>query len=62
MADSKEQIELPDDEEAVEEIHDELADRVMENFRLAKSYRSSHLIMGRSVDEWFRRLHNAFHK
>lgn len=62
MANSNEYLDLPDDEEELEEIHDELAERVMSNFRLSRSYRSSKQIMGKSIDEWFRRLHNAYHK
>lgn len=62
MANSDEKVELPNDECELEDVHDELADRVMENFRIAKSYRSTKMIMGRSVDEWFRRLDNAYNK
>lgn len=62
MENTDEQLELPSDEKERDEIHDELAERVIENFRLAKSFRASKLIMGRSIDEWFRRLSNAYNK
>lgn len=62
MENTKDELKLPTNEDELDDVHDELADRVLENFRVARSYRSSKMIMGRSVDEWFRRLHNAYHK
>ncbi len=62
MAMFDEKIELPDDEDELEAVHDELAERVIENYRLAKAYRSNHQVMGRSIDDWFNRLYNAYNK
>lgn len=62
MAVSNDEIELPDDEEELEDIHDALAEKVMECFRQAKSYRSSALVQGKSVDDWLVRLNDAYHK
>uniref|UniRef100_UPI002431E556 hypothetical protein n=2 Tax=Rodentibacter pneumotropicus TaxID=758 RepID=UPI002431E556 len=57
-----EKIEMPDNEDELEEVYDELAERVMECFRQAKSYRSSMQIQGKTVDDWIRRLDDAYHK
>lgn len=57
-----EQINLSDNSEGQEKVYDELAERVMSNFRQAKAYRSSHQLLGRSVEAWFSRLENAYHK
>lgn len=57
-----EKIEMPDNEDELEEVYDELAERVMECFRQAKSYRSSLQIQGKTVDDWIRRLDDAYHK
>lgn len=59
---NKEQVELPSNESELEDVQDNLADRVLENFRLARSYRASKRIMGRTIDDWFRRLSNAYNK
>lgn len=55
-------VELPKDEEEREQITDELAEIVLANFRLAQSYRSSHRVQGKTVDDWFSRLENAYNK
>lgn len=57
-----EQIALPDDEETLEEVQDALAEKVVECFRQGKSYRSSLLVQGRSVEDWLIRLEEAYHK
>ncbi|OOF62050.1 hypothetical protein [Rodentibacter pneumotropicus] len=57
-----EKIEMPDNEDELEEVYDELAERVMGCFRQAKSYRSSLQIQGKTVDDWIRRLNDAYHK
>ncbi|WP_439242432.1 hypothetical protein [Lonepinella sp. BR2474] len=62
MATNKEQIDLPDNEEELEDVHDSLAEKVMECFRQAKSYRSSLLVQGKTVEDWIRRLEDAYHK
>lgn len=62
MAVSDNEIELPDNEDELEEVHDALAEKVIECFQKAKSYRSSLLIQGRSVDDWLVRLEDAYHK
>lgn len=55
-------LDLPNDKDEREHVSDELADLVMAHFRKACAYRSSHLVQGKSVDEWFRRLSNAYNK
>lgn len=55
-------VDLPRDEDEREEVYDALAHRVIEHFRQAHAFRSSTQILGKSVTEWFRRLHNAYHK
>ncbi|MFU2079349.1 hypothetical protein ACLQ91_02020 [Avibacterium endocarditidis] len=62
METSSEQIALPKDEETQEEIHDKLAERVMDNFRIAQGYRTRTEIQGKSVESWFYRLYNAYNK
>ncbi|WP_439291451.1 hypothetical protein [Lonepinella koalarum] len=62
MATHKEQIDLPNDEDELEDVHDSLAEQVTEYFRQAKSHRSSLLVQGKTVDDWFRRLDDAYHK
>lgn len=57
-----ENIELPQDEEERDAVYDELAERVIEYFRQAKAFRSSHKVMGKSVESWLNRLENAYHK
>lgn len=62
MVTSDKQIDLPSEEDEKEKVLDNLADRVIENFRKAMAYRASHQVLGKSVEEWLRRLHNAYHK
>lgn len=62
MDTNEKEIPLPSDADEKEAVFDELAERVLDNFRLAQAYRSSCQILGKSVEEWFRRLHNAYHK
>ncbi|MFZ7198493.1 hypothetical protein [Avibacterium avium] len=62
METSSEKIALPKDEETQEEIHDKLAERVMDNFRIAQGYRARTEIQGKSVESWFYRLYNAYNK
>lgn len=62
METSSEQIALPKDDETQEEIHDKLAERVMDNFRIAQGYRTRTEIQGKSVESWFYRLYNAYNK
>ncbi|MBF0785762.1 hypothetical protein E4T80_09855 [Muribacter muris] len=57
-----EQIDLPQDEDEREAVYDELAERVLANFRQAKDFRSSHKVLGKSVESWLNRLDNAYHK
>ncbi|OOF40877.1 hypothetical protein BKK47_02925 [Rodentibacter mrazii] len=59
---NNEQIKMPDDDEELEAVQDSLAEKVMECFRQAKSYRSSLQIQGKTVDDWIRRLDDAYHK
>ncbi|CAM3861468.1 hypothetical protein [Avibacterium endocarditidis] len=62
METSSEKIALPKDEETQEEIHDKLAERVMDNFRIAQGYRARMEIQGKTVESWFYRLYNAYNK
>ncbi|MFZ7164601.1 hypothetical protein ACLSYV_03625 [Avibacterium avium] len=62
METSSEKIALPKDEETQEEIHDKLAERVMDNFRIAQGYRTRTEIQGKNVESWFYRLYNAYNK
>lgn len=57
-----EQIDMPSNEDELEEVHDSLAERVIEYFQKAKSYRSSLLVQGKSIDDWFIRLDDAYNK
>lgn len=57
-----ENIELPQDEEERDAVYDELAERVIEYFRQAKAFRSSHKVLGKSVESWLSQLENAYHK
>ncbi|MGX2956420.1 hypothetical protein ACWIYZ_04930 [Ursidibacter arcticus] len=56
------EIPLPSDEDEKEAVFDELAERVLDNFRVAQAYRASTQIQGKSVEEWFYRLYNAYNK
>lgn len=62
MAESDKSIEMPNSEEEREDVYDSLAEKVIECFRQAKAYRSSLLVQGKSVEEWFVRLDDAYHK
>lgn len=56
------EIDLPDNEDELEDIYDELAEKVMECFRQAKHYRTSLMVQGRSIEDWLVRLDDAYHK
>lgn len=56
------QVDLPTDKDELEEVHDSLAENVIECFQKAKRYRSSIMIQGKSVEDWFVRLNDAYHK
>ena len=56
------EIDLPDDEQEEEEVHDHLADMVLDKFRQAKAYRSSLEVQGKTIDDWLLRLYRAYNK
>lgn len=59
---SNEQIELPENKDEQDEVHDRLADLVISNFRIAQGYRASTAIQGKNIEEWLYRLYNAYNK
>lgn len=56
------QVDLPEDQDEREDIHDALAEKVIECFQKAKRHRSSSMIQGKSIEDWFARLEDAYHK
>ena len=51
-----------EDEYEAEEVHDFLAERVVDLFNSAKRYRNSKHVMNKPVSEWFDLLYNAYNK
>lgn len=55
-------VKFPDGQDELELVYDGLANLVTDQFNRARSYRSSARVMGKTVDEWFRLLYQAYNK